>query len=137
MPLPVKVNGTNGETIYFVLENIANNQFFTKPLNFQVASVEFNYEYQIIEKNSIVVLDPALATDNVSKNQISLFPNPVKNELNVKGISKVTRYEIYAVDGKLVGKGEFKPSSKIEVSLLVPGIYLLQIDGKHLKFIKN
>lgn len=78
MPLPVKVNGTNGETIYFVLENIANNQFFTKPLNFQVASVEFNYEYQIIEKNSIVVLDPALATDNVSKNQISLFPNPIK-----------------------------------------------------------
>ena len=116
MPLPVKVNGTNGETIYFVLENIANNQFFTKPLNFQVASVEFNYEYQIIEKNSTVVLDPALATDNVSKDQISLFPNPVKNELNIKGISKVARYELYTVDGKLVGKGEFKPSSKIEVS---------------------
>lgn len=99
--------------------------------------MEFNYEYQIIEKNSTVILDPALATDNVSKNQISLFPNPVKNELNVKGISKVTRYEIYAVDGKLVGKGEFIPSCKIEVSLLVPGIYLIKIRGKNLKFIKN
>ena len=99
--------------------------------------MEFNYEYQIIEKNSIVVLDPALATENVNKNQISLFPNPVKNELNIKGISKVSRYELYTVDGKLVGKGEFKPSSKIEVSLLVPGIYLIKIDGKHLKFIKN
>lgn len=137
MPLPVKVNGTNGETIYFVLENTANNQFFTKPLNFQVASVEFNYEYQIIEKNSTVILDPALATDNVNKDQISLFPNPVKNELNIKGISKVSRYELYTVDGKLVGKGEFKPSSKIEVSLLVPGIYLIKIRGKNLKFIKN
>ncbi len=137
MPLPVKVNGTNGETAYFVLENTANNQFFTKALNFQAASVEFNYEKQIIEKNSTVILDPALATENVNKDKISLFPNPVKNELNIKGISKVSSYEIFAVDGKLVGKGEFKPSSKIDVSRLLPGIYLIKIGGKNLKFIKN
>ncbi|MBH1959198.1 MAG: T9SS type A sorting domain-containing protein [Flavobacteriia bacterium] len=137
MPLPVKVNGTNGETAYFVLDNTANNQFFTKPLNFQAASVELNYEYQVIEKNSTVVWDPALATENVSKDQISLFPNPVKNELNIKGISKVSRYEILGVDGKLVGKGEFRPSHTIDVSRLLPGIYLIKIGAKNLKFIKN
>ncbi|WP_332024978.1 M1 family metallopeptidase [Kaistella sp.] len=56
MPLPVKVTGSNGETAFLVLENTSNAQLFSKPLNFQVVNVEFNYEKQIIEKNSTVVL---------------------------------------------------------------------------------
>jgi hypothetical protein len=53
MPLPIKVNGTGGETAYF-LNNTSNNQYFTESVTFLIASVQFNYEYQILEKNSTV-----------------------------------------------------------------------------------
>lgn len=52
MPLPVKVNGSGGQAAYFVLNNTHNDQEFVETVSFPVASVEFNYEHQILEKNS-------------------------------------------------------------------------------------
>lgn len=137
MPLPVKVTGTNGETAYLVLDNNSNNQSFSKPLNFQVANVEFNYDYQIIEKNSTVAFDPALGTQSVRKEDVILFPNPVKNELYLKGILKITEYEIYSADGKLVKKEKYDTRNSVNVSQLIPGIYIIKINGENLKFIKE
>ncbi|OWK73732.1 peptidase M1 [Flavobacteriaceae bacterium JJC] len=137
LPLPIKVTGTNGEIEYLVLDNNSNNQSFSKPLNFQAANVEFNYEYQIIEKNATVVYDPALATESVKKDEVILFPNPVKNELYLKGILKITEYEIYSADGKLVKKGKYDTRNSVNVSQLIPGIYIIKINGENLKFIKE
>ncbi|MBU4537643.1 MAG: T9SS type A sorting domain-containing protein [Weeksellaceae bacterium] len=137
LPLPIKVTGTNGETAYLVLDNTLNNQSFSKPLNFQAANVEFNYEYQIIEKNATVVYDPALAAESVKKDEIILFPNPVKKELYLKGIAKMSDYEIYFVDGKFIKKGKYTLSNSIDVSQLSPGIYFIKINGKNLKFTKK
>ena len=137
LPLPIKVTGTHGETAYLVLDNNSNNQQFSKPLNFQAANVEFNYEYQIIEKNSTVVFDPALAAESVKKDDIMLFPNPVKNEVYLQGITKISEYEIYSVDGKLLKKGKYNARNSIDVSQLSPGIYFMKISGKNLKFTKK
>lgn len=137
MPLPIKVIGTNGETAYLVLDHSSNNQFFSKTVTFQVASVEFNYEYQIIEKNSTVIHDLALATDFVNKDEVMLFPNPVKNEINFKGISKVSEYEIFSSAGKLIKSGTYKPSVSINVAGMTKGVYFIKINGKNLKFVKD
>jgi aminopeptidase N len=137
MPLPITVTGTNGETADLVLNNISNNQSFSKPINFQVASVEFNKEREIIEKNSTVIFDAALATNSSIKEEITLFPNPVKNEINIKGISKNSPFEIYSLDGKLIKSGNYKPSNSISVSSLNSGVYILKIQEKIIKFTKN
>ena len=137
MPLPIKVTGTNSEVAYLVLENTSNNQSFSKLLNFQVANVEFNYEYQLLEKNSTVVFDPALSTESVTKHEVSIFPNPVKNILNFKGLLKASGYEVYSAEGKLIKKGNHKPSETIDVSGLATGVYFIKISGKNFKFIKN
>lgn len=57
MPLPIKVIGTKGEAAYFLLNNTFSNQFFTESIPFQVERVYFNYENQILEKNSTVTTD--------------------------------------------------------------------------------
>ncbi len=137
MPLPIRVNGTNGEIAELVLNNTSNDQFFSEPINFEVANVEFNKTLEIIEKNSTVTFDAALATNSVLKDEILLFPNPVKNELNFKGITKVSGYEIYSVDGKLIKKGNYNPASSINISTLNTGNYLIKIGGKNMKFRKN
>ena len=137
MPLPIKVTGTNGEVAELVLNNTSNDQIFSEPINFEVANVEFNKTLEIIEKNSTVTFDAALGTNSIVKGEIVLFPNPVKSELNFTGITKVSSYEIYSVDGKLIKKGNYNPASSINISTLNTGNYIIKISGKNIKFTKN
>lgn len=137
MPLPVKVNGTGGQVAYFALNNTFNNQYFTQTVNFPVASVEFNYEYQILEKNSTVAQDNTLAISEAGKDAFALYPNPAKNELNLKGIDQATDFTIYFIDGKLVRKGTYQPEKPVNISELVPGTYIFRINDKKIKFLKK
>ncbi|MFY7815019.1 MAG: M1 family aminopeptidase [Chryseobacterium taeanense] len=137
MPLPIKVNGTGGQVAYFALNNTSNNEYFIQTVTFPVASVEFNYEYQIVEKNSTVTQDNTLATTEIIKEEFALYPNPAKNEINIKGIDKPTDFTIYFTDGKLVRKGIYQPEKPINISELVPGAYIFKINDKNVKFLKK
>ncbi|MDR6514548.1 M1 family aminopeptidase [Chryseobacterium camelliae] len=136
MPLPIKVNGTGGQVAYFALNNTTNNQYFTHTVSFPVASVEFNYEYQILEKNSTVAQDATLATADLPTETFALYPNPARNELNIKGIFQKTDYTIYFTDGKLVRKAAYEPGKAVNIAELVPGTYMFRIKDKDIKFIK-
>lgn len=136
--LPIKVTGTAGEVAYLVLNNTTNNQNFANQLNFTVSSIQFNYEYQIIQKGSTVTKDTSiLAVDDSVKHEIQISPNPVRDELTVVGISKDSAYSIYSLDGKLIQSGNYSPSRKLNVNRLVKGTYLLKIGESTLKFIKD
>jgi len=137
MPLPVKVNGTGGQTAYFALNNTSNNQYFTESVSFPVSSLEFNYDYQILEKNSTVAQDNSLATSDLIKDEFALYPNPARNEINLKGINKPTDFTIYFIDGKLVKKGTYQPEKPIGISELVPGTYIFKMNDKNVKFLKK
>lgn len=137
MPLPIKVNGTGGQTAYLVLNNTSNNQYFQEAVSFPIASVQFNYEYQILEKNSTVTQDNTLSVFSVEKESFGLYPNPAKNELFLKGIHKAADFSIHAIDGKLVKQGIYQPGKTIGISDLVPGAYIFTVDEKNIKFIKH
>ena len=138
MPLPIKVNGTGGQVAYLVLDHTANNQDFTNQINFPVSSVQFNYENQIIQKNSTVTKDTAiLAVNDSGKDAVKVYPNPVKDQLSVAGITKSQKYEIYSLDGKMIKNGNYSSDKTIDVNSLSKGIYILKIDNQNLKFIKE
>lgn len=138
MPLPIKVNGTGGQVAYLVLNNTVNNQTFANQVNFPVASVQFNYENQIIQRNSTVSKDATiLAVNDNTKDGIKIYPNPVVDKLSVLGIGKDQQYGIYSADGKLVKKGKFTEGKQVEVHDLPKGVYLLKIENQNLKFIKE
>lgn len=138
MPLPIKVNGTGGEVAYLALNNTVNNQVFANQVNFPVSSIQFNYENQIIQKNSTVTKDiTILAVNNSEKDAIKVYPNPVKDKLSVSGITKNQKYEIYSLDGKLIKTGTYSAGQTIDVYSLTKGAYLLKIDSQNLKFIKE
>ncbi|MPS66090.1 M1 family metallopeptidase [Chryseobacterium sp.] len=137
MPLPIKVTGTGGQIAYFALDNTVNNQYFTQTVTFPVSSVEFNYEYQIIEKNSTVTQDNTLSTSEINKDEFALYPNPAKNEINIKGIDRATDFTIYFIDGKLVRKDVYQPGKAINISELIPGTYIFKVKDKNIKFLKK
>ena len=135
MPLPIKVTGTGGQTAFFALNNTSNNQYFTEAVTFPIASVQFNYEYQMLEKNSTVSQDNTLSTTDFKTDEFSIYPNPVKDELFVSGLKKEADYEIFTAEGRLVKKG--KSDKKIQVSLLQKGVYFIKILNSNLKFVKE
>ncbi|ACU07254.1 aminopeptidase M1 family protein [Flavobacteriaceae bacterium 3519-10] len=138
MPLPIKVNGTGGQVAYLVLNHTSNNQNFANQVTFPVASVQFNYENQILQRNSTVTFDPSvLAVDDETKNAVKIYPNPVKDQLSVSGIKNGVKYEIFSIDGKLVRSGTYESGQPLYVSALMKGVYFFTIDNQKLKFIKE
>lgn len=137
MPLPIKVTGTGGQTAFFALNNTSNNQLFSETVTFPIASVEFNYEYQILEKNSTVTQDNTLSTADFTVDEFSLYPNPAKNEIHLKGLKKSVEYKIHSIDGKLVKKGTYNPKESINISELIRGTYVIIVNEKNIKFIKE
>lgn len=138
MPLPIKVNGTSGQVAYLKLDNNQNVQNFAEQIPFPVASVQFNYDVQIVEANSTVAKDNSiLATNDSSISKVQLFPNPAKTEIAISGISKNSKYEIFSMEGRLIKSGIYQPNQSVNISTLSNGTYLLKIDDQQLKFIKE
>lgn len=138
MPLPIKVTGTGGQVAYLVLNNSTNNEYFAEALPFNVSSVQFNYENQLITKGSTVTKDTGiLAVSDTSKTEIKIYPNPVNEQLSVTGIANDQSYEIFSVDGKRVKSGTLSSKNSINVNALPKGVYLLKVADKNLKFIKE
>ena len=62
---------------------------------------------------------------------IRLYPNPVKDELVLKGISKKITFRVHTMQGQLLKSGFVSSQQGIQVNELPPGIYLLQLgEGK-------
>lgn len=138
MPLPIKVNGTGGQVAYLVLNHTTKNQNFAEQVNFPVVSIQFNYENQILQRNSTVTKDTTiLSVNDGAKEEMKIYPNPVKDRLSVSGIKKDQPYEILSIDGKLIKAGKYSSTKTIEVQALPKGVYFLKVSNQNLKFIKE
>ncbi|WP_418602468.1 T9SS type A sorting domain-containing protein [Hwangdonia sp.] len=79
----------------------------------------------VITDNPLNVKD----VNNISAN-MSLYPNPVENEINLKftgSYGKVSNYMITNISGQSVLHGEDISSNKIDVTSLQTGIYFVKV----------
>lgn len=61
------------------------------------------------------------------KIEISIFPNPAKEQLNLSGgIPDNSPYQIFNAQGKLVRQGQLS-SQRIDISSFPAGLYVLQL----------
>lgn len=138
MLLPIKVTGTSGQTALLVLDNNTNDQVFTLPLSFDVASISFNYENQILTKNPTITNDTTfLTTSDYKEIPLKMYPNPTQSEIRFSGVTKKQNFEIYSLDGKLMLKGVYEPGASINISKFKTGDYMIKINNSIYKIIKN
>ena len=80
-----------------------------------------------------------LAVSDVKKNNISVYPNPASDVLNISNVSSKTKFEIFNIGGQLVNQGT--TDGKVNVSKLTKGVYILTVESNgeksQTKFIKN
>lgn len=82
----------------------------------------------------------SLATSEVTKSKIQIFPNPVSDVIRISGIDNGQKIQIYNIDGQLIRSEKF--DQKINVSLLSTGVYVLKIiadnfESYEFKFVKK
>lgn len=82
-----------------------------------------------------------LVVTDISKNSLSVYPNPVTENLTVSmDFKKSETVEIYSLDGRKISESNINSTNNmINVSKLNKGVYLLKIKGTDIvqKFIKN
>jgi hypothetical protein len=115
---------------------------YTWPVNGQTYTQSGVYVDTLVNAagcDSIVTLNLELDFTGIESNTpttFKLYPNPVKDELFIKGMSEaVLPFEIYSTDGKIVLSGT--SSGAIDVNALKKGSYQLKIKEQTIPFVKQ
>lgn len=68
---------------------------------------------------------------------VHIFPNPCVNTLNIAFDHLLSTYSITGMDGKLLMNGHASGNISLDVSTLPAGVYVLEVNGKKTKFVKQ
>lgn len=138
MPVPVRLYGSGGQQMDLILENTSNGQVFTESIPFEVTSVVFDPNKNIISRNSTATLG---TTSFDLQSAISLYPNPATNELSLdlpNGITveKTTFYNALGQKTK-----ESTTETTWNIAALATGVHFITIvtnlGTRQIKFVKN
>ncbi len=109
---------------------IARDNFPMLCSNFDNGEVE-DYKVRIVK---------GLPGNIITDEGPQIYPNPVKDELNVTKVNDGSSYKIYSAIGKLVQRGNLL-YNKVNVSQLINGVYIIEVDNNgelvQKKFIKE
>ncbi len=138
------LNATNKNLVWIssdpVIASIDENNRITRHTDGKVSITAWSADGGIV-KDSIILGE----TNNISEiyhNSISIFPNPVQNELIINSVEIIVKAEVYSLPGnKIMEKTMESNREVLNVSSLDKGMYLLSIQTQtqklSTKFIKN
>lgn len=122
--VPIRLNGTNGEVLDLVLNNLTNGEIFVENVSFPISSIDFDPDYHLISRNSTTTL--GLENNNFTSENISLFPNPVSHFLTIETSENSTFKNALLFNA--FGKEVLKSNSKqINLNELSAGIYFIKV----------
>lgn len=123
-PVPIRLIGTEGETLDLVLDNTTNNQVFNESINFIVDSVVFDPEADLISRNNTVSLS---INEEVFNNKLLIYPSPVSETLNIKkpDFLQVEELRVYNALGQLLYNSEW--TSTIDTTPFSTGLLFVQL----------
>ncbi|MDR2836049.1 MAG: T9SS type A sorting domain-containing protein, partial [Bacteroidales bacterium] len=100
--------------------------YIFEPQQITLTDIQQNYPNQNFTANLI-------SLDSENFTNILVYPNPAKDEMNISGIEN-PQVTISDLSGRIILTTN---SSKINISNLSEGMYILQIENKMIKFIKK
>lgn len=143
-PATLKVSVADTPEKDAITQELSSNQIsgntYTEYTSTFTASAEGVYYFGFgnvtppVENNSALRLDNIrfsktdLAVSDVSKNEIKVYPNPVKDLLKISSAEKIEKAEVYSMEGKLLKS--VLNANIIDFSQNPKGVYLLKIQTK-------
>jgi aminopeptidase N len=136
--VPLRVQGSLGESLDLVLDHNTNNQQFIETVNFTVQDISFDPDNHLISKNNAVTL----STDSFNLDtDLTIHPSPTTSVINISKPEalEVKSIKIYNSLGQVVLQSGW--SSQLNLSTLASGILFVQFQTEdrtiHKRIIKN
>ena len=123
IPIPLRIFGTGSQQMDLVLEPATNGQEILKNVPFAITSIVFDPKKDIISKNNTVVLNNEIFV----LSQLKLYPNPVKNTLNLalaEGVIILKTNIFNTLGQNLLSTSD---ATSWNISNFSKGIYLIEI----------
>ena len=124
----------DGSKITYALADIKRIEVNATYNSGEMTVVKTNKESQGGYKKILFAHDAPTSIDGIGEVSVYIFPNPVSNTLNIMGVDESATLAVYNLSGKCIMK---ENGNTLNVSSLSQGTYILQIDGKFVKFIKK
>jgi len=118
---------------YYVLDDYLK---LIEGIGFENYGIADSFEYgclfvPIFEFIQLINMNQHLAVDNIAFDNISIYPNPVNDFLQIENnnMFKIKDVKVYSILGKLVLSPQFKrESNQLDLSNLNNGTYFMKID---------
>ena len=130
MPIAINFAGPSGDTT-IVFDHTYSGQIFNVTINFPITKVIVDPDLHILSSGNSVTEKPFFTFDN---DQISIYPNPTKNSLNILSLNNVNSLEYFEItdaSGKIVYQSDtYKGLTKIvsiDINWLNRGAYMLKV----------
>ncbi|MFI5203930.1 MAG: M1 family aminopeptidase [Flavobacteriales bacterium] len=121
LPIPVKLIGATQDTT-LRLDFASQGQVYNVSIPFTATSMEFDPEIWLISNSNLVTSTPEIEPEK----EISVFPNPAENSIQIKGITeKHFSVIMFDVSGKTVLQSN--DMSVISISQLEKGLYVMKV----------
>ncbi|MDY0089072.1 MAG: T9SS type A sorting domain-containing protein [Flavobacteriaceae bacterium] len=103
------------------------------------ADIYFDYNYPIITNDAVTVFEAELSVNNpVLNSLISIYPNPVKDLINLTSEVNIKSYELFDISGRLIITGIINNlEATINLSLQSSGTYFIRINTDNGSIIKK
>lgn len=122
------IDATQSQAFVYAIED------FDVDGDLDIASCEYNLDNLNYFENQKIVL----SVSNSDLQTVSIFPNPTKDFLNFEGLNTEINVTVFDVLGKQVIDKNLSVGEKLDVSVLVSGIYTIKLNDKiSTKFIKE
>ncbi len=118
---------SNSNTNAILAEINSDEELVLTPQNAGTANivVSFNSNGKVVDKTLTVISSSLAVNDNIKKINLSIYPNPTTDVLNIKTQDKIVEVSVYDVTGKAINTKLI--DGKINVSQVLKGNYILRI----------
>ena len=133
----ILIETLGGETHTELLSNIQNLHFATGDLVLQLNNgAQTTFALSGLKK---LRFDTSIGIADQRKEKLSVIPNPAVASIRLEGLPENARnLSVFTPDGRLLLKQLIESESpQINISSFAEGIYILNIDGQIVKFIKQ
>jgi len=126
--VPLRVEGTLGETLNLVFDHNTDNQQFFETVDFTVQNIVFDPDYHLISKNNSVTLttdDFNLATD------LLIYPSITRSVIHIKkpATIEVESIKIYNNLGQMVFESGW--TAQLDLNTLASGLLVVQFQTEN------
>jgi frataxin-like iron-binding protein CyaY len=112
-----------------LMSNFYQDQItYTQPGNYRIKVRGRDYVSRITTKEYSITVNTPSAVENVSISELSIFPNPIGEAFQLKGIAEGKKVSLYDAQGRLALQTNFTGKS-IKTNQLLSGFYILKCEG--------